>query len=180
MAINETKKTARESIFLRLTIDGAFQRSKIYEKNVSDASRREFRKFIGELLHKTLTEIQRRERYTDNDHYSTIEKVSKVVTNKYSIMLNENRLRIGNAQKFVNLYWKVCWLLQPKISIPIHCPFDSIVIRHLGKDVQKIAWTKFQSLKDYIKLVEAGKVAAGAKNIAEWELEIYQKANRNL
>ena len=62
MAINETKKTARESIFLRLTIDGAFQRSKIYEKNVSDASRREFRKFIGELLHKTLTEIQRRER----------------------------------------------------------------------------------------------------------------------
>jgi hypothetical protein len=177
MNFAKIKTTAKEDIFVRLTFDGAFQRSKIYKRNVPDTNRKEFRKFMAVILFQTLGRIQKRKKYTDKDHYDTILRFSKKVTNKYSKILNRNKLRIGNAQKFLNLYWKVCWLLQPGIREPIHCPFDAIVIKHLGKDVQNIAWTKFHSMKDYAKLVEAAKAIAGAnKSISKWELEIYQKA----
>ena len=88
-------------------------------------------------------------------------------------------------QKFLNLYWKVSWLLNRVAVLPIHCPFDSIIIKELDFSVSKYKWTKLNTIKEYIQLVEAARNMAknnksiSSDSIAEWELKVYiQKRNK--
>lgn len=176
MTVIETKKVAKESMIIRLTFDGAFQRAKIYDKKATDAERKEFRNTIADLLPKYLKRIQNRKRYLHNDHYKTIELFTEEVSKKHKNILNGNKFRIGNAQKFLNLYWKVSWLLQKGILQPIQCPFDSIIMKKLPLNV-RVAWTAFDTIDEYKALVKAVQNKIGeSKSIAEWELEIYLKA----
>jgi len=95
---------------IRLTFDGGFQRSKIYRPNVSDANRKKFRAYLISELPKILLAIQRSKRYNDKDPCKMIQKFSSDMTNRFDKMLYKKKFRIGNAQKFLNLYWKVAWL----------------------------------------------------------------------
>lgn len=176
MTIIETKKVAKESMIIRLTFDGAFKRAKIYDKKATDAERKEFRKTIADLLPRYLKRIQNRKRYLHSDHYKTIELLTKDVSKRHSDILDKNKFRIGNAQKFLNLYWKVSWLLQKGIQQPIQCPFDSIIMKKLPVKV-RVAWTAFDTIDEYKALVKAVQHKIGdSKSIAEWELEIYLKS----
>ena len=173
MPITEIKKAATEGILVRLTFDGAFQRAKIYKKNISNVQRKEFRNSVAALLPKFLKKIQKRKRYSHSDHYKTIESFSNKVLKKHRGILGGNKLRIGNAQKFLNLYWKVSWLLHKGTSRPIHCPFDSIIMKRLPKKV-RVSWTQFDTIDEYKQLVEAVQTKIGVdKSIAEWEMKIY-------
>lgn len=173
-------KKIREKVIggmvIRLTFDGGFQRSKIYRPNVSDAKRKEFRAYLISELPKILLNIQRRKRYNDGDHCKMIKKFSSNVTNRFDKILYKRKFRIGNAQKFLNLYWKVAWLSKQTSIKPIHCPFDSIIMRRLPKNV-RIPWTQFDTIEEYKILVEAAKETAGTNRaIADWEMEIYWNA----
>ena len=100
----------------------------------------------------------------------------KEATREHSQILQGKKMRIGNAQKFLNLYWKVCWLLKKGTPKPIHCPFDSIIMKNLPRKV-RVQWTQFDTIEEYKMLVKAVQLKkARNKSIAEWELEIYQKA----
>lgn len=176
MKINVVKKSAVEDIIIRLTFDGAFQRSKIYKDHCTDADRAAFRKSIVENLQITLAAILAKEGYSSEDHCKTILKFSNAISKKHSAILKGNKLRIGNAQKFLNLYWKISWLLKKDIRTPIHCPFDSVVIKKLDIGVRGILWTKFDSIQEYKQLVKAAATCTGPdRSIAEWELEEYRK-----
>jgi hypothetical protein len=66
------------------------------------------------------------------------------------------------------------WLLKPKIKVPLHCPFDNIIIKELDKSVHHIKWTQLDKIEDYKNLVdEVRRKVSGRKSIAEWELETY-------
>jgi len=175
MSIVNIKDAAIDGILLRLTFDGAFQRANIYKGNLKAVQRKEFRNSIAVLLSKYLKQIKKRKKYKDQDHYKTIAEFSKEVTRKHSQILQGKRMRIGNAQKFLNLYWKVCWLLKKGTPKPIHCPFDSIIMKKLPKKV-RVPWTQFDTIEEYKILVESVELKIGRhKSIAEWELAIYQK-----
>src|SRR5690606_24374103 len=113
-------------------------------------------------------------------HYKTIEKFATDVSKKHGKILKSNRFRIGTAQKFINLYWKLAWLSGKISTLPIHCPFDSIIINHLPGNV-RASWTRMDSIEKYKKWVSAARMkanngntkATNAKKLAEWELEIY-------
>ena len=105
-----------------------------------------------------------------------IKKFSSDVTNRFKKILDKKKFRVGNAQKFLNLYWKVAWLSKRTSIKPIHCPFDSIIMRKLPKNV-RVPWTQFDTIEEYKALVEAAKETAGKKRtIADWEMEIYWNA----
>jgi hypothetical protein len=86
------------------------------------------------------------------------------VTNQFDRILYKKRFRISNARKFLNLYWKIAWLSKQTSIKPIHCPFDSMIMRKLPKNLW-VPWTQFDTIEDYKALVEAAKETAG-NNIA--------------
>jgi hypothetical protein len=55
---------------------------------------------------------------------------------------------------------------------PPHCPFDRTVIHRLP-GCHDIVWTKSDSEGEYRRLVDAARVAAGDRSIAEWELVVF-------
>jgi hypothetical protein len=67
------------------------------------------------------------------------------------------------------------WLLKPGTRQPLHCPFDSIIIRELNRSVHDIRWTQFDDIDDYKRLVAATRQKSGRKSIAEWELATYRQ-----
>lgn len=177
MNISIIKQKATEDIIVRLTFDGSFQRAKLYKSNASVLERKLFRQHMAVKLAGILNKIQARKRYTDKDHYKTLVQFTLDIEKRFCHILQRGQFRLGNAQKFLNLYWKISWLLKKETKAPIHCPFDSIVIAKLDKRVRHIKWTKFDLIADYKKLVEAAKIAAGSKTISAWELELYQSEN---
>ena len=162
MSIIKCNGEAINDILIRLTFDGAFQRAKIYKENTTALERETFRRSMALLLPITLNEILAKEKYSNNDHFKILEKFSNIISKKHEEILIDDKIRIGNAQKFLNLYWKVSWLIKKNIPIPIHCPFDSIVIKKLDKSLKGTAWTKFDSIDVYKKLVAAAEEKAGA------------------
>ncbi len=177
MSIRKTKEQIIGDIAIQLTFDGGLRRSRVYiEKQSTPNKRKEFRHYLRKELRNLMEGILDRENYSDNDHYRTIVAFSVAVSrhSKYRHFLAGNALRIGTAQKLINLYWKMNWVLKPKFPQPIHCPFDSIIIKKLDRSVHHIHWTQFEDINDYKKLVEAARKKAGALSIAEWELETYK------
>src|SRR5262245_61793553 len=119
MATRKLKTKVVSGILIRLTFDGAFQRAKIYAKSIPEEKRKALRKYITFELPKTLRANEKRKQYSDKDHYNTIRRFSDHVTEAFKNMLEQKRFRIGNAQKFINLYWKVAWLLGQSSMRPV-------------------------------------------------------------
>ena len=66
--------------------------------------------------------------------------------------------------------------IKKKSLRPIHCPFDSVIVRKLPKNVQ-VRWTQFDTIEEYKTLVKAAKKMAGKnRTLAEWEMYIYWNA----
>lgn len=183
MSNNQLREQVIEDIVVRLTLDGAFPHGYIYAKSlVTVHEKKVFRRVIAKTLADTLNNILSKADYNDENHYLTIQEFSVTISNKYGKILNDGRLRIGVAQKLVNLYWKYSWLLKKDIRRPIHCPFDRFVIGMLPGMTNKISWTGTDDINDYKALVDACyRMVAGHNpetSIAEWELkEYYSKVN---
>lgn len=170
------------------TINAAFQRANIYQDplNVSDPNRKELREELEEQL------IQLSKKYTsavtDAQHCQNIEYLANKLTEMFrqSDLLEGKKFRIGIAQKALNLYLKYLWCLG-RIETPPHCPFDSVVIAELWlflskqpkqEKKKKINWTEMDSIDDYKELVRIGReLICGTKykNLAEWELDVWQE-----
>lgn len=157
---------------LTLTILGGLTRGVlVYKPSVLEIEKREFRK----TLKKELEEYASFYKVTVNteQHIKNIEKFADKISQEYRAILSGNRLRIGRAQKVLNLYLKYLWALG-RIPEPPHCPFDAIVIRELKLGIN---FTKLDSISDYKLLVEAAKKISGEKNlsIAKWELRLWNR-----
>ncbi len=165
---------ALNNIIIRTTLNGALQRGKVYKKGLPDNKKAVFRKSLAKELGIVMQKVQQKQTYNDAAHFKTIERFATHISKNYGDVLHQRKLRIGTAQKMINLYWKMSWLLHQQHMPPIHCPFDSVVIKQLDTSVQHIRWTTSNSMEDYKLLVKAAKKVAGNNvSIAEWELENY-------
>src|ERR1700722_14031440 len=108
MSMQSIKKSIIHSMIVRGTLDGALQRNHIYKKNTTTTQRKEFRKYLSQELEHVLQDILSKKDYTDKYHYRAISAFSNRVSRQktYRTYLVRNRLRIGTAQKLINLYWK--------------------------------------------------------------------------
>jgi hypothetical protein len=170
---------ATRNLAVFLTYDGVFPRSYLYSANVSNESKRTFKDTIAEKLFGYLQQMLDipYEDYNLETHLCFIRDFADEVSREFSTLLSGGQLRIGTAQKFVNLFWKINWLLFENVREPIHCPFDSIIIAKLGTTVRHLRWTNFNTLHDYTLLVNAAQERAGDLSIAQWELAEYLRSS---
>lgn len=181
--IEKLQKKTRKDLVARITLGGSFPRGNIYSdpKKLTDKQKREFREKVISELDSLLMKIQQRKIYTNEDHYSSIQRFTKLISKQYSQILNKGILRIGVAQKLVNLYWKFSWLLLENIKEPIHCPFDSIIISKLDKSVRGLKWTQISDISEYQQLIASAHVISQEYgSIANWELKVYLEYNNYL
>ena len=174
----DAKKELIDSIVFSISKNGAFQRNRIYCKSLDDKDFLKFKNYLKSKLKNIIKEITNSKTYTDEDHYNTIIKFASDVSRDYKDCLSNKSFSIGTSQKLINLYWKSCWLLLENIPEPIHCPFDGIIIKRLGKEVRKVRWTSITTIEQYKELVISVKKIVGEYSIAEWELIQYNIDNK--
>lgn len=161
------------SVFLSNALQGAFQRANVYAKGTDTKEFREEReKFVARFQERlrALEDIYRAT-VSEDEHYQNINAFAEAFSAKHRKVLTDGQLRIGIAQKAVNLYLKYLWCAG-WVERPPHCPVDGII---LGKvDIRDVRWTTdIVTIEDYRKIIEKIKEKIGDKNLADWELETY-------
>ena len=141
----------------------SLQRANAYAETVSDNQRARFQR----RLDLALTDIGRRygTEVSESDHIQNIEELAARLSKECGLALAKGRLRLGIAQKALNLYLKYLWCLR-KIPMPPHCPLDSRVILQLPS-VRDVSWTKMTNVSDYKKVIAAAKARARSLSLAE-------------
>ena len=173
----KAKNDLIQNIVFGISRSGAFQRNKIYNGQPNSENSKKFKSYLKNKLSEVLTEIKNKDNYSEDDHYETLKQFVKDVSKANKHLLHDGKITLGTAQKLVNLYWKMSWLLQGNVPEPIHCPFDGIIIKGLGESVEHIRWTKMDTMKEYKQLVAAAKEKSGAATLANWELIHYNVGN---
>jgi hypothetical protein len=153
---------------LTLSISGALQRSRTYlpSANTQDKEKTKMRNYFR----KSLLELsaQYESSIPESEHLRNIQRLATSVSMGFSHLLEGGHLRIGVAQKALNLYLKYLWCLD-LIPQPPHCPIDSIILSHIPK-YSSLKWTAIDAIEDYAQVVQEAKSIAGLCSLAEWEL----------
>lgn len=174
-SIRNGKSLLIENVIFRLSLNAAFQRNKIYKKNVNQSEEKEFKKYLRALVEKWLSSTISNNSYTDAHHYRAINGFSEKVTKKFSHILDRNNFSIGTSQKLLNVYWKANWVFKKGVKEPVHCPFDGIIIKSLPGAIKNTKWTNIKTIDEYKSLVKAARSISGDVSLAEWELTLYNK-----
>jgi len=150
-----------------MTFGGAFQRSKIYKKGITEGERRDFRNAVKLYVRNNIVGKNYDTGMDEEQHLRNIIKICEWSSKKYGHILYEGKLRVGTAQKILNLYLKYLWCLD-KIDTPPHCPLDNKIISMIDSK-SSIKWTELDDISKYKKLIEK----IDSRSIADWELENY-------
>ena len=173
------------------SIIAAFQtrKERIYNKEYSPNNdrwkMREYMRSQLEEVAKQYVDIH----INEDTHMQNISIFAKAISDEFQDILKDGKLRIGIAQKALNLYLKYLWC-HGKIKEPQHCPFDRIIINKLYSKLDKqtkidwvaagsgrFKWTETDEMNDYKAWVKAAKEVVGKdQSIAEWELIIWGEA----
>ena len=133
-----------------------------------------FREGMMAKIRNLVTEKYKKGGVDSEGHIKTIKEISSWASRRYGEILADGRLRLGIAQKLLNLHLKYlwCWGIIPE---PPHCPFDRNIINKLGY-VDEVSWTEMDDVRIYRKLVKAARRAAGDRlSLARWELEEFKR-----
>jgi hypothetical protein len=158
-----------KSELFSLTLMGTVQRGKLYQKDSTEDQRKAFRRELRFELER-LAE-QYRGVVSERRHFANIERLAKTLSDKHPKALSGKRLRIGSAQKALNLYLKYMWCLG-HIPIPPHCPFDARVLSKMP-GCRDVRWTQLDSISEYENIVRCAEAAACGIPLAKWELRLY-------
>ena len=174
--MEEKWRFIHEYVIIPDSINAAFQRASIYDKQADDYARETLRGFVSGKL----SGLQKEYSFgnmSDDDHCNNISGLAESINNEYAEILIRKKFRIGVAQKLLNIYLKYLWCMNI-ISNPPHCPFDSGIVSLLEGDARNYLWTKSDSIVEYRNVVYAAREKAKFSNqsLAEWELTEYQKS----
>lgn len=158
-----------------LTLMAVTQRAKLYSDIAGEAEREALRRALQDALQSLTARYEKP--VSETDHVGNIEFLSTAISGSHGGALRDSRLRIGTAQKALNLHLKYMWCLG-RVQMPPHCPIDSIVLAKIP-GCSGVRWTKLDRLSEYEGLIQKAKVAAGNTPLAEWELNLYNSAQRN-
>lgn len=149
------------------TLGACMQRGNVYNKNIKSKDRMIFAKALytelNELAKKYKTKV------THEEHCRNIEEFANKISKSHGDILYNKRLRIGTAQKAINVYLKFLWSLD-QISMPPHCPIDGIVLKKLKNDTK---WTMLDKIEVYKNIIAEIEKVKGTQSISEWECELW-------
>ena len=160
-----------KKIILRNTINAAFQRGKVYANNLSSNDKTTLKNAIKTKL-KELSLLYYDGNTAQEQHIKNIEFLSQTISQNHSNKLRGDRLRIGTAQKLLNLYVKFLWCLN-EINEPIHCPIDDKVLKKINVNQN---WTDIDSIEDYkVIITKIRGCILDNETIAKWEWELWNR-----
>jgi len=165
------RKAFLQDQFHGMVLQATVQRAHIYAGDAVEPERNAFRAELRKRLDKISAQYDGA--ITDRRHVSNIEYLADSISERCRSALRGGRFRIGPAQKALNLHLKYLWCAG-WIEHPPHCPFDYYVISELRLK-RPPSWTRLDSSGEYMELVDAARLAAGAQSIAEWELAAYAR-----
>ncbi len=178
--MNYSKKNLNKSaqaLFLKdeiwlLTFGGSFQRNTVYKKEVSEKDRNKFRGELRSFLETEILPIYLND-VNDKVQYNSLTKIIQY-SNKHKLILENDSLSIGTAQKLLNLvlkyYWCLGWLPEPP-----HFPVDSRIQKCIPAKSRK-SWTAINSLEEYQSIIDCAKEQLKeGESLAKWELANFKK-----
>ncbi len=155
--------------FFTLTLAGTVQRSGLYRVGTTEKDRKPFqdslRGFLKEMDGTYVSPV------TEEVHVANIQLLADGLSAKHADILAEGGMRIGLAQKALNLYLKYLWCLG-EIPEPPHCPLDSIVFGQIP-GCETVHWTRMRTIEEYAEVIGKVRLAAAGLSLAQWELENY-------
>jgi len=155
-----------------MTLSAMAQRSRIYKSGTTEKTRRPFQESLHALLEKLAKSYALT--VSGREHLQNIQRLSSELSTKHAEILLGGTLRIGAAQKALNLYLKYLWCLG-EIAEPPHFPVDAVVLQHI-KPFRDIRWTQLDDIQLYERIVEAARAESKGESLAVWELRLYNKA----
>lgn len=158
--------------FFILTVSASFSRATIYNSDVDNKTKEEFKKHLFNSLEQ-LSEHYKSE-VSEERHISIISDFIEYST-IYKDILQGEMLRYGVAQKMVNLYFKYLWCAGFISNTPKHFPLDRII----QKGTKVISWTQLTEDRDVEYLDKLNELCSRTDK-AEWELREYNKQFYNL
>lgn len=168
--MSETQWRFVHSEFLALSVAAAFARSCIYDSQANESDRESLRKDLKLRLSGYAAKYA--VPVDDDQHNKHIIELASQMTQAFGNVLHEKTLRIGTAQKALNLYLKYLWCVGV-VAEPPHCPIDAIVLQRAAKLEPPIYWTKIKNIGEYMRCIEAVRLVAGDKSLAQWECEAW-------
>jgi len=158
------------------TKQGAFQRARIYSSNleVTAKQKNKLRSHLKMFCYENLFCRSLNNTIDEESLIKIIEQLCNETESQFKHILNKGKFQFGNAQKFVNLYLKLLWVLG-KAKEPPHFPVDRIIQRGF-KNIKP--WTDMNK-SDYLMVIEEAKKKARVKklSLANWEADSYYKLN---
>jgi hypothetical protein len=171
----ELKEFATSQIF-GMTLGATAQRTGMYVKGQTEADRRPFQCALRSYLEAKA--IDYKICISEEVHVSNISDLAKNLSESFPTVLVDSRMRIGLAQKALNLYLKYLWCFG-QIAEPPHCPIDARILRRLP-GFNRVRWTRLDQIDEYMSIVNSVRTEASAIDIsiAVWELQTYNVAAR--
>jgi hypothetical protein len=166
--VQQLKRTFLRGEAWMLTIQGAFQRAKVYSDNVPEKDRELFRKTLRQKLDEILAQYQ--QPVNDQQHLAHIKCIIEYCNHHHANILKNHELRFGVAQKLLNLYLKYLWCLA-EVTEPPHFPVDRQIQEAMKRKVI-ISWTTDLDEFSYMSVIQEAGIIAGYSNqsLAVWEL----------
>jgi hypothetical protein len=157
------------SIFLSNAQSSSFQRGNVYARNATNNQKRAFQ----EDFRKRLREFEQRYKQpvSEEDHIRTIQEFADQLSYAHPNALANGRLRIGTAQKAVNLFLKFLWSIG-LVPEPPHCPIDRIVLTEIRNNQN---WTELDNIEDYKAIIGTIRQLAGQRTPAQWEYDLWNR-----
>lgn len=169
----ETREKFIGEIVWAATKQGGFQRSHIYKPNtqIEDRVKNKFRDAIKSFCFSNLYVKYKMKQISEEELMNEIQILIKNINKEFGLILKGGEFRFGNAQKFVNLYLKLLWIVG-EVKEPPHFPVDRI-IQNGFKSIKP--WTNMNK-EQYLQVIkEAKEHVDNNQSLAEWELTNYEK-----
>ncbi len=168
----EVVEFIRSQLFA-LTLSATAQRSNLYQRDLPEDVRRVFQRSLRRSLERIAHNYDATT--SDEDHCKNIASIAHHMSELHGEILCHGGMRIGHAQKCLNLYLKYLWVfdLGPE---PPHFPVDAIILQFIPA-FRNVRWTQMNSLNQYVSIVSAAKLEADKANLSlpQWELHCYNR-----
>jgi hypothetical protein len=197
-SLPQLKRAFLEDEFLTLSISGALQHSGTYKKEEehnpqeNEREKKERQKAQRKKHTKEQEQLQSALRsglcivatkyiseggVKKEDHLKNIHLLVAYVNKSCSPFLKDDTLRLGIAQKALNLYLKYLWCVGIIKATPPHCPFDRTVLQDFLKLPDN--WTEVNDdpvYEQWVTKAEKARDDAQCESLAEWELFVWNSS----
>ncbi|MBN2131804.1 MAG: hypothetical protein JW741_20050 [Sedimentisphaerales bacterium] len=151
------------------TLTSSLRRARVYADGVTDREKQ----FFKDAFKTQLSSLAKAyaNPVSDHTHVQNIRGFAESLSQDFAVILQDSHIRVGVAQKGLNLFLKYLWSLR-QIPEPPHCPIDAIVLREIHYDAR---WTLLDSIELYERIITLCRQAAADQSISQWELELWNR-----